>query len=149
MLDPGSAASWVNYADRNYTASRLLWFCGLQMDAPVLAHRSLELYLKAYLVGEGEEIASSSDAWGHWIEKLGRVCEPYSVDFTLEAVRQRLAYFDRYFEFVRYPTGVNASEDDEQTWKSFEAGIQPLDELTAFIRPRVRLTSCEWRESCK
>ena len=38
---------WVYYADNSYIATRLLWFTGFMLEAPVNSHRTIELYLKA------------------------------------------------------------------------------------------------------
>ena len=51
---------WVHYADDSYIATRLLWFTGLWFEASVNAHRTIELYLKAYLVGQEIGITKGS-----------------------------------------------------------------------------------------
>lgn len=44
---------WLSYADNSYIISRLLWFTGFMLECPVNVHRTIELYLKAFLVGQG------------------------------------------------------------------------------------------------
>lgn len=147
MLDPGVPEFWLGYADNSYVATRLLWFTGQWVEAPVSAHRTLELYLKAFLVSHGEEVRPRSQTWGHVLSDLGTACKHYSLDFANEDVHQRLKYFQRYFDFVRYPSEPGSPADGSLVWFSFDSNIQPLDELTAFIRPRVRLEDACWLRS--
>ena len=147
MLDPTSAIIWLHYADQSYVATRLLWFTGLWHEAPVSAHRTLELYLKAVLVSHGEEIRRGSRAWGHTLSHLGTVCSEYVSDFAGDNVVRRLAFFQRYFDFVRYPSDPGSPDDGSLVWFSFDSNIRPLDELTAFIRPRIQLADAEWLSS--
>ena len=135
MFDPGSAVNWLRYADSSYVATRLLWFTGFWMEAPVSAHRTLELYLKAFLVSHGEEIRPGSRAWGHALGALGTVCNRHASEFADLAVVRRLDFYQRYFEFVRYPSDPGSPDDGSLVWFSFDSNIEPLDELTAFIRP--------------
>ena len=147
MFDPSSAAIWLHYADSSYAATRLLWFIGLWMDAPVSAHRAIELYLKAFLVSHGEEIRPGSRAWGHVLVDLGNVCNRYASEFADQAVVRRLAFFQRYFDFVRYPSEPGSPDDGSLVWFSFDSNVQPLDQLTAFIRPRIQLDDADWLDS--
>jgi hypothetical protein len=136
------------YADNSYVASRLLWLVRLQLtESPVSAHRTLELYLKAFLVSYGAPVQPGSPAWGHRLDALGEACRDYCEDFGIEAVRRRLSYFQRYFDFVRYPSDDRMPTDGSGIWFATEAVLFPLDELVAFIRPRVRLTPDLWAKS--
>ena len=63
MFDPSSPQIWLGYADHSYVATRLLWFTGFPFEAPVSAHRTIELYLKTFLVGNGEKIAKGQPGW--------------------------------------------------------------------------------------
>lgn len=145
MFNPDIAHSWVVYADGSYIATRLLWFTSRKLDAAVLAHRTVELYLKAFLVGKGVSIRFDSEGWGHTLVKLNEVCCRYSKDFSTEAFSRRVGFFDRYFELVRYPSRLDKLKNGQMIWFSFDANIQPLDEIVAFVRPRVRMTSEEWK----
>lgn len=147
MFDPTSAIFWLGYADESYVATRMLWFTGLQIEAPVNAHRTVELYLKAYLVSAGEVAKPGSKAWGHRLGSLGDICGCYSSEFSEEAVARRLRYFERYFDFVRYPSEPGSPEDGSLVWFGFDQNIAPLDELVAFIRPRISLSDSEWSKS--
>ena len=147
MFDPTSPDIWLGYADQSYVATRLLWFSGLLIDSPIHAHRTLELYLKAYLVGAGEGVRPGSKSWGHRLGELGKVCGGYCSDFLEEAVVRRLVFFDRYFNFVRYPNEPGSPKDGSLIWFSFDSNIAPLDELVAFIRPRTNLLDSVWSES--
>src|SRR5688500_10313757 len=98
MFDPDAAHSWVVYADGSYIATRLLWFTTRQLDSAVMAHRTVELYLKAYLVGKGVSIRPGSEGWGHMLVKLNEACCRYSIDFSTEAFSRRVGFFDRYFQ---------------------------------------------------
>lgn len=147
MLDPTSPVIWLHYADQSYVATRLLWFAGLWHEAPVNAHRTLELYLKAVLVSHGEQVRRGSRAWGHALSHLGTVCTEYASDFANDDVVRRLAFFQRYFDFVRYPSDPGSPDDESLVWFSFDSNIRPLDELTAFIRPRIHLDHAAWLSS--
>jgi len=147
MFDPTSAFFWVRYADRSYVATRLLWFTGLQDEATVSAHRTIELYLKAFLVSYGEPVKPRANAWGHSLATLGVVSEQYSPEFARREVKRRLAFLQRYFDYVRYPSDQCAPSDGSGTWFCFDANIIPMDELTAFIRPRIRLETHDWQQS--
>lgn len=63
---------WLDYADKSYIATRLLWFTGFTIEAPVSAHRTIELYLKSYLVGQVIRVEKGSPAWGH---RVGDLCD--------------------------------------------------------------------------
>ena len=147
MFDPSSAVIWLHYADSSYAATRLLWFTGLWMEAPVSAHRTIELYLKAFLVSNGEEIRPRSPGWGHVLGDLGYTCNRYESEFSDQAVVRRLSFFQRYFDFVRYPSEPGSPDDGSLVWFSFDSNIQPLDELIAFIRPRIQLADADWLDS--
>src|SRR3546814_2735528 len=116
MLYPTCPDVWRGYADYSYVASRLLWFTGNTTEASVNAHRTVELYLKAYLVGTGEGVRLQSRSWGHKLGKLGDVCAEHSSDFSEIAVARRLAFFERYFEFVRYPSEPGSPTDGSLIW---------------------------------
>lgn len=147
MFDPTSPEIWLGYADESYVTTRLLWFTGLSIDASVNAHRTVELYLKAYLVGAGQEVSPGSRSWGHRLGELGEVCGRYSSEFLAEAVARRLIFFERYFDFVRYPNEPGSPEDGSLIWFGFNSNIGPLDELVAFIRPRISLPNSAWSNS--
>jgi hypothetical protein len=145
MYDPDDAFSWVVYGDGSYIATRLLWFTSRQLEASVLCHRTVELYLKAYLASKGAPIKPGSESWGHDLVKLREACCAYSTDFSLEAFSRRVGFFNRYFKLVRYPSKLDALGDGQMIWLSFDANIQPLDEIVAFVRPRVEMIAEQWR----
>jgi hypothetical protein len=148
MFPSGDPHVWLFYADNSYIASRLLWLVGLHLpEGPISAHRTVELYLKSFLVSHGAPVRPGSPAWGHQLDALGEVCRGYSEDFGVEAVRHRLQYFQRYFDFVRYPSDDRMPSDGSGIWFAAEAVLFPLDELVALIRPRVRLTPDLWAKS--
>lgn len=135
---------WLGYADKSYIATRLLWFTGFMIEAPVNAHRTIELYLKSYLVGQGIQVVKSSPAWGH---RLGDLCqEAAKIDFSFdnENLQRRIKFFERYFDYVRYPSEPGSPEDGSLTWFSFDSNILPLDEVVAFVRPRVTINDNNW-----
>jgi hypothetical protein len=49
--------------------------------------------------------------------------------------------------YVRYPGDVVAPKDGSLIWFAFDGTITPLDELVAFVRPRIRLENEDWRRS--
>lgn len=138
---------WLGYADDSYVATRLLWFTGCNIESSVNAQRTLELYLKAYLVSKGEEVKIGARSWGHSLTKLGKVCSGYSNDFLADDVMRRLKFFERYFEFVRYPNDPGSPDDGSLIWLSFDSIVFPLDELVSFVRPRIDLTADDWKRS--
>lgn len=144
MYDPDDAHSWINYGDGSYIATRMLWFTSRQLEASVLSQRTIELYLKAYLASKGVPIKSGSEGWGHKLAKLNEACGVYSPDFSLEAFSRRVSFFDRYFELVRYPSKLDGLKDGQMIWFAFDANIQPLDEIVAFVRPRIEMTPEQW-----
>lgn len=145
MYDTDDAHSWIIYGDGSYIASRMLWFTSRQLEASVLSQRTIELYLKAYLASKGIGIRPGSEGWGHKLTKLNEACCVYSPHFSLEAFSRRVGFFDRYFELVRYPSKLDALKDGQMIWFSFDSIIQPLDEIVAFVRPRVEMTPEQWK----
>jgi hypothetical protein len=147
MFGRAEPLGWLYYADNSYVATRLLWFTGLPLDSAVYGHRTIELYIKAFLVSRGVEVKPGSPAWGHDLAALGEAAASYDPGFRKEAVARRLRFFERYFDYVRYPGDLVAPADGSQTWFAFNANITPLDELVAFIRPRIRLEDEDWQRS--
>jgi len=145
MFGKAEPLGWLYYADNSYVATRLLWFSGLRLDSAVYGHRTIELYVKAFLVSRGVEVKHGSPAWGHDLAALGEVAASQDPAFTKEAVARRLRFFERYFDYVRYQGDLVAPDDGNLTWFAFDANITPLDELVAFIRPRIRLEDEDWR----
>jgi hypothetical protein len=147
MFGTDIPAVWVDYADRSYLITRLIWFIGFMLDAPVNSHRTIELYLKAFLVSQGESAAKGKTAWGHDLKSLTEKCARYNADFSIPEFIRRVVYFQRYFDMVRYPSDPNLSDKDGMIWFSFDSCIAPLDEIVAFVRPRIRLSEDEWRRT--
>jgi hypothetical protein len=77
--------------------------------------------------------------------RLNEACSGHSPDFSIEAFSRRVGFFDRYFELVRYPSNLDGLRGGQMIWFSFDANIQPLDEIVAFVRPRVEMMTDEWR----
>jgi HEPN domain-containing protein len=147
MFDPNLTTSWVYTADSSYMAARLLCFTGfISGESPVLAHHAVEKYLKGYLVSNGVKIIKGSSAWGHDLSKLAKVCEDYDNDFNIDPLKRRLAYLERYFYYVRYPSEL-PDRGGITLWIGFDSIIQPLDEIVAFVRPRIALMKEEWQNS--
>jgi len=146
MLEPFLKASWLYYADNSYMSSRLLWFTGFRIESPVMAHNSIEKYLKGYLVSNGETIAKGTPAWGHNLCELSKACANYDEDFNSEPINRRLSFLERYFYHVRYPSELPNIEGIS-LWFSFDSNIQPLDEIVAFVRPRILLDKTDWGET--
>ena len=147
MFGKDYSDSWVYYADNSYIATRLLWFTGFRLEAPVNAHRTIELYLKAYLVGQGVSVAKGSAAWGHSLRDLCQKAAQIDSSFGIEDLKWRVTFFQRYFDFVRYPSEHGSPGDGSLTWFSFDANILPLDEVAAFIRPRIKLSANNWKST--
>ena len=140
--------AWVDYADHSYVLTRLTFFTGFLVEAPVSAHRTMELFLKAYLVSKGEKVAPKEAAWGHDLSELQKHCVNHDSSFGNVDLGRRLSYFQRYFDLVRYPSSIEGKlADGTAIWFSFDACVIPLDEVVAFIRPRIMLQNNEWHRS--
>jgi hypothetical protein len=118
-----------------------------QLEAPVSCHRTIELYLKAFLVSQGEKSAKGKVVWGHDLKRLSESCAQHKKDFADQEFNRRVDFFQRYFDFVRYPSEIDWSDGQGMIWFSIDSCILPLDELVAFIRPRIELTEDEWRKT--
>jgi HEPN domain-containing protein len=148
MFDIDDPFIWVDYADRSYIATRLLSFTYFMFDAPVNAHRSVELYLKAYLVSNGDKAEKNGTAWGHNLDKLREVCGRHNPDFSNANLKIRVAFYQRYFDFVRYPgEPAGTFEGDKVYWLGFDSAVLPLDEVVAFVRPRINLSPEQWKST--
>lgn len=73
MFGRSNPEVWLHYADNSYISSRLLYFTGFALENPVSAHRTLELYLKTFLLVKGVEVKPSSPAWGQRLSQLGEL----------------------------------------------------------------------------
>jgi len=147
MFGKDNAYAWLCYADNSYIASRLLWFTGFMLETPVQGHRTLELYLKTFLISRGVEVKPGSAAWGHELVALGKAAADFDQAFAADDVHRRLRYFERYFDYVRYPGDHVGPDDGSGTWFAFDANVAPLDELVAFIRPRIRIGADDWTKT--
>jgi len=107
MYAPEEAHSWIVYADGSYIATRMLWFVSCQLESSILAQRTVELYLKAYLRSKGVAIRPGSEGWGHRLMMLNEACSVHSLDFSVKSFSRRVGFFDRYFELVRYPSNLD------------------------------------------
>ncbi|WP_019528992.1 HEPN domain-containing protein [Dasania marina] len=147
MFDKSSSSVWLSYADNSYIATRLLWFTGFLIETPVNSHRTIELYIKAFLVGNGIQVKMGSPAWGHKLSDLYKSAVEIDPSIESKDVYRRVKFFERYFDFVRYPSDKVCPDDGSLTWFSFDSNIAPLDELVAFIRPRVSLDLTDWSKT--
>ena len=148
MFNISNPVVWVDYADRSYIATRLLSLTSFMLDAPLNAHRSIELYLKAYLVSNGNRAAKGGTAWGHNLDKLRKYCEGHDNEFSNTDLKRRIIFFQRYFDFVRYPgEPADTFKENKMFWFGFDSAVLPLDEIVAFIRPRVKLSPAQWKST--
>lgn len=144
MFEPELPEAWLQYADQGYLTARVLWFTGLQWDSPVHAHRAIELLLKSYLVANGVPIARNSNAWGHRLDALWNTCVSQDRSISSSEMQRRLVYFNDYHDFVRYPTSISSRTGGRLIWFGFERNVAPLDDVFAYLRPRVRtILGCE------
>jgi hypothetical protein len=148
MFGTDLPVAWVYYADRYYIVARLMFFTELLLEVPVSAHRAMELYLKAFLVSKGESVTPKGAAWGHNLSELQEHCANHDPSFNDPDLHRRLSYFQRYFDLVRYPSSIDGKlNDGTGIWFSFDACVIPLDEVVAFVRPRIVLSGTEWGHS--
>ena len=152
MFDPDIPEIWLNYSDRSYVATRLLGHTNFLLDTPVHVHRTLELFLKTYIVSTGEKIRKGERSWGHNLESLRKVCESHNSGFSEGEFIRRLVHFQKYFDIIRDPSAIGDlnNRDEGSIFKipfSFDSSIEPMDELVAFIRPRINVEKEVWRSS--
>lgn len=148
MFGTDIAEAWLYYADGSYVATRMLWFTNFRLEAPVGSHRTIEMYLKTYLVSKGNIIKKGKQGWGHDLQQIAHLCAYHNADFTNTDLLRRISYYQRYHDLVRYPTEIDGKQDDGSLiWFSFDSAIMPLDEIVAFIRPRIVLTDEDWTKS--
>jgi HEPN domain-containing protein len=139
---------WLYYADGSYLATRLLWFTNFMVEALVNSHRTIELYLKTYLVSKRQVVKKGEHSWGHNLQQLANLCAGFDNDFKNIQLSRRIVFYQRYHELVRYPSEIKGQlQDGSLIWFSFDSAILPLDELVAFIRPRITLSEDEWKKS--
>lgn len=67
--------------------------------------------------------------------------------FGSEDLARRVKFFERYFDYSRYPSEQGSPEDGSLNWFSFDSNILPLDEIVAFIRPRIKIENDDWGET--
>ncbi len=139
MFAPEIPEAWLGYADRSYISARLLWFTGLQQDSPVHAHRAVELLLKAYLVANGVLVQPTTNAWGHDLQQLWDVCLENDPAMSCQDMTRRVRFFNDYFNYVRYPTSIDDRTNGRLIWFGFDKNVSPLDEVFAYIRPRIKI----------
>jgi hypothetical protein len=120
MFDKTEPVVWLYYADNSYVATRLLWFTRLALDSAVYSHRTVELYLKAFLVSQGAEVKPGLPAWGHDLARLGEAAAGYDPGFAKGDVARRLLFFERYF-YQNMPENPQACLGDE--WHPIRAGV--------------------------
>lgn len=148
MFGANIPEAWLFYADGSYIATRLLWFTNFMFEAPVGAHRTIELYLKTYLVSKDEVVEKGSIVWGHDLPQLGHACVRHNHDFENVDFVRRISFYQRYHDLVRYPTEIESKlQDSGLIWFSFDSAILPLDEVVAFIRSRISLPNEAWMKS--
>lgn len=148
MFGINNPEAWLFHADGSYIATRLLWFSHFMIEAPVNSHHTIELYLKTYLVSSGATIKKGQRSWGHDLVQLTKACSNYSIDFSTPELVRRIAFYQRYHELVRYPSEIEgALQDGSLIWFSFDSAILPLDEVVAFVRPRIHLSNECWKNS--
>ena len=129
------ARAWQDWAAINHAASQLLFANGnpsLYFPAVTLGHHTLEMYLKAVLIGEGmtvfdpkqvkkldPEVGLTADrcAWGHNLVALAQLLAAKRRDFNLSAeiyvpslvlkmpmeLLAAFELFDPFFSELRYP----------------------------------------------
>lgn len=145
MYDIKDPLVWIGLADKSYIATRMLSLTYFMEDAPVLAHRAIELYLKAFLVSEGQFAQKELKSWGHQLDKLRQVCESFDLDFSNTEFARRVAFYQKYFDSFRYPgEDENTFSEEKNYWLGFDSAVLPLDEIVAFARPRIKLTPDDW-----
>ncbi len=88
--------AWLSYADHCYVSTRLLWFTGFKLEAPVHAHRTVELYLKTFLVAHGHTI-SPKEEWGHYLDNIRVKRSENNAHFSSADLTKRIKTIKRYF----------------------------------------------------
>ena len=144
MFNTDIPVVWINYADNSYIISRMLFFTNFLLESPVNAHRTMELYLKAYLVSNSLEVSIKGKAWGHNLIELNNHFPPYDPSFNNTELIRRLKYFQRYFDLVRYPSSIEGKlTEGTGIWFSFESNPFPFSPFLSFIFTFLNLPQTE------
>ncbi len=130
---------FIDQADEDYLAARLLTFCGPTMwhTAAHHSHQALEKYLKSYLVQEQQAYPESHD-----LKKLGELAAAHNNFFAEEDIKKLLAEFDQFEQVSRYGGMAKYDPVSNQSTQFTTAGsfvwtdsnLKPLDMLVYQIR---------------
>ncbi|MFC1626789.1 HEPN domain-containing protein [Patescibacteria group bacterium] len=90
---------FVDQADEDYIAARLLTFCGKTMwhTAAYHSHQAVEKYIKSYLVQESQEYPET-----HNLKVLGKFGEQFNDLFKKKEIKNYLKEFDQFEQVSRY-----------------------------------------------
>jgi HEPN domain-containing protein len=88
---------FIDQADEDYLAARLLTFCGPTTwhSAAHHSHQELEKYLKSYLVQEQQAYPENHD-----LKKLGELAAAHNNFFAGEDIKTLLAEFDQFDQYT-------------------------------------------------
>jgi HEPN domain-containing protein len=101
------AHSWHQWAEATYRAADVLFNNGdpfLWFGAAVLGHQSVEMFLKAILIGKGHRVIKC-DVWGHDLLDLMKQVEQSSIHLPPE-FEEDFRVFNSFFNELRYPFRV-------------------------------------------
>ncbi len=90
---------FIDQADEDYIAARLLTFCGKTMwhAAAYHSHQAVEKYIKSYLVRKKQEYPET-----HNLKILGKFGEEFNDFFKKAEVKDLLKEFDQFEQVSRY-----------------------------------------------
>lgn len=149
-----NASLFVDLADRDYLAARLLFGCGnsLYNLAAYHAQQCLEKYLKAFLVQESNSFIKTHD-----LDKLRALAEIHNSYFSESEVKKALTEFNKYDQVTRYSAEANydpeyykdSSIEMAGAWMFSFEHIKILDKLVYEIRRLIDFSQLKGRDNLK
>ncbi|MCX5697502.1 MAG: HEPN domain-containing protein [Candidatus Omnitrophica bacterium] len=150
------ASLFIDLADKDYLAVRLLFGCGncFYNLAAYHSQQCLEKYLKAFLVQK-----TSTYLKTHNLKELREMAEAHNSYFSKDEVKKALAEFDKYDQVTRYSAEATYDPNSQKN-KCFEikgvwsfglgfGNIRTLDKLVYEIRSLMDFDKLKGRNNLK
>ena len=124
------AHSWHQWAEHTYRAADVLFNHGdpfLWFGAAVLGHQSVEMFLKAILIGKGRRVIKG-DVWGHDLLDLMKQVKQSGISLPPE-FEEDFRVFNSFFNELRYPSALKevSGLGEEEAWR--------LERIVLVLRP--------------
>ncbi len=124
------AHSWHQWAEATCRAADVLFNHGdpfLWFGAAVLGHQSVEMFLKAILIGKGRRVIKG-DVWGHDLLDLMKQVQDAGISLPPE-FEEDFRMFNSFFNELRYPSALKevSGLGEEEAWR--------LERIVLVLRP--------------